>query len=472
MRAAADELAGLPPEFLTAQSSVAEEAIAAAGAGDARRSGRRRRATRSHLRPGAWPDRGARDPPSVRGADVLAAGPFDQPRRARAVAGALPGSGAATATRGLVGQAIKAIVIKVAKVAADKAVSFVLPELAEAFEKEVWKKRGLKEGWLKVSKDTLAAGELEPGRPVSPERSLLFIHGTFSNAASAYRAPGELRLLRSREGHVRRSHLRLRSLQRQPDAGTERPDAARRAARADDDVRRRHAFPRRARPAQLSSSAASSSAISRAASSSVARCSSPRRTTARRSRRRQRWDDTRRLDRQPARDVPRQPVHDGRGVRRQRAGLAGQSCVGRSPGLHAMDGDGASIAAIAGSAGPAADAYSALVANYQPTGGVLQRLLDVGIDQFFGGANDLVVPSEGGVAHRSLARDRHPAGSRIGCFGPGGNLPGRFRHARQLLLAHGNGGLPGQRAARPAAAAERRRSAQEPARSPAAARLD
>src|SRR5262249_38621629 len=91
------------------------------------------------------------------------------------------------ATRGIVGQAGKAIVVKVAQVAVDKAVSFVLPKLVEAFEKTLWKKKGLTEGWLKVTKETLAAGKLEPGKPVSPNRSLLFIHGTFSNAASAYK---------------------------------------------------------------------------------------------------------------------------------------------------------------------------------------------------------------------------------------------------------------------------------------------
>ena len=122
------------------------------------------------------------------------------------------------ATRGLIGQAVKAIVIKVAQVAADKAVSLVLPRLAEAFEKAAWKKRGLKEGWLKVTKETLAAGALESARPVSPERSLLFIHGTFSNAASAYRALADSEFFRSRQGDLRRSYFRLRPLQRQPDA--------------------------------------------------------------------------------------------------------------------------------------------------------------------------------------------------------------------------------------------------------------
>src|SRR4029079_14603498 len=62
------------------------------------------------------------------------------------------------------------------------------PRLAEAVEKTVWKKRGLKEGWLKVSKESLAARALQSARPISPNRSLLFLHGTFSDAASAYRA--------------------------------------------------------------------------------------------------------------------------------------------------------------------------------------------------------------------------------------------------------------------------------------------
>ena len=95
---------------------------------------------------------------------------------------------------------------------------------------------------------------------------------------------------------------------------------------------------------------------------------------------------------------------------------------GDLPGLHSMDGEGDLIAAIQSPPGPPADAYSALVANYQPTGEVLQRLLDVGIDQFFASANDLVVPSEGGWRIDRSSATFIPA-TRIGCFGPGGNLP-------------------------------------------------
>ena len=61
---------------------------------------------------------------------------------------------------------------------------------------------GTTEGWLKLSKEGLAAGALESAGPVSPNRSLLFIHGTFSNAASAYRRPRHYGFLRAREGFV------------------------------------------------------------------------------------------------------------------------------------------------------------------------------------------------------------------------------------------------------------------------------
>jgi hypothetical protein len=93
---------------------------------------------------------------------------------------------AETGRRGLVSHAIKAVLIKVGKVVVDKAVGFVLPKLVAAFEKLAWKKRGLEEGWLKVTRDTLAAGKLASGTLASPDRTLLLTHGTFSHAASAY----------------------------------------------------------------------------------------------------------------------------------------------------------------------------------------------------------------------------------------------------------------------------------------------
>jgi tetratricopeptide (TPR) repeat protein len=94
---------------------------------------------------------------------------------------------------------------------------------------------------------------------------------------------------------------------------------------------------------------------------------------------------------------------------------------GDLPGLHSMDADGELIAAIQNPPGPPVDAYSVLVANYHPAGETLRRLIDAGIDQFFATANDLVVPSEGGWRIDRSGTGHVPA-SRIGCFGPGGNL--------------------------------------------------
>ena len=181
---ATPELPGLPAEFLTAGSSVAEEAVleptatrtraAAAGAVD----------LSCDVEPGHTAILAIRHQsgaltfhPPVQSVSRTARGPSQIQFRVQLNQ---------PATRGLAGTAIKAIVIKVAKMGVDKGVSVLLPRLAEAVEKASWKKRGLAEGWHRISQETLAAGKLEASVPVSPARSLLFIHGTFSDAAGAF----------------------------------------------------------------------------------------------------------------------------------------------------------------------------------------------------------------------------------------------------------------------------------------------
>ena len=82
---------------------------------------------------------------------------------------------------------IKVTVLKVI----DKLVDLALPLLSRKWEESAWKKNGLQEGWLRVDADSLRAGKLVPLKPdagaLAGGRALLFIHGTFSNAASAYR---------------------------------------------------------------------------------------------------------------------------------------------------------------------------------------------------------------------------------------------------------------------------------------------
>ncbi len=103
------------------------------------------------------------------------------------------------------------------------------------------------------------------------------------------------------------------------------------------------------------------------------------------------------------------------------------------PGLAAMDASGDQISGLQAPPGPPADAYSAIVANFSPTDRQLAALLDMGVDSFFGGANDLVVPTEGGW--RIDAATAAIAGSRVGVFGLGGNLasPGEPVHHLNIV---------------------------------------
>lgn len=93
------------------------------------------------------------------------------------------------------------------------------------------------------------------------------------------------------------------------------------------------------------------------------------------------------------------------------------------PGLESMDINGDVIRALQAPPGPGSGEYSALVANFQPDARLIQRMVDAGVDAFFASANDLVVPSEGGWRVDPSSAPVIP-GSRIGCFGQGGNIAG------------------------------------------------
>ena len=94
---------------------------------------------------------------------------------------------------------------------------------------------------------------------------------------------------------------------------------------------------------------------------------------------------------------------------------------GNLPGIGSMNSAGGLIGELQSPPGPAADSYSALVSNFAPDQAIWRRMLDVGLDGFFGLANDLVVPTAGGwrVDKDGTA---YVAPERIGCFGSGGNL--------------------------------------------------
>jgi CHAT domain-containing protein len=328
----------------------------------------------------------------------------------------------ATKTRGIASKAVKAILIKVGKVAGDQMVSLALPRLAGTFEKKAWTKNGLKEGWHIVTKQTLGAKALAPGTPVAADRSLLFLHGTFSNAASAYGALANsdffdrakalysdrifafnhFTISRTPEENAR---MLLEGL---PDQSTtfDVITHSRGGLVLRNLVERAGLFGPLARRFKLGR------AILVASPNDGTPLATP-----------QRWHDTVGWVANLLEVFPENPFTTGAAFVANGLVWIARHASGDLPGLHSMDGAGQPIAELQSPPGPPADAYSALAANYNPSEEVLMRMLDVGIDQFFASANDLVVPTAGSWHVGQPGKVLIPA-ARIGCFGAGGNLPG------------------------------------------------
>jgi CHAT domain-containing protein len=331
-------------------------------------------------------------------------------------------STATRGARGVVSQAVTFMVVKFAEAAGDKLAGLVLPTLARAFEAAAWKKKGLKEGWLKVTRQSLDDGALSAGRPSSTNRALLFIHGTFSNAASAFKALARtdffdrvaplygdrifafdhFTISRTPEENVR---MLLEGLPDKPftfDVITHsRGGLVLRTL-----VEREGAF------GPLASRFTLGRAVLVASPNEGTPLATP-----------QRWEETVGWIANLIEMFPDNPFTTGAGFVANGLVWMARHASGDLPGLGSMDGDGDVIKTLQSAPPPPADSYSALVANYHPSENTLGRLLDLGIDQFFGSANDLVVPSEGGWRVDRSGSTCVP-GARIGCFGPGGNLPG------------------------------------------------
>ena len=127
------------------------------------------------------------------------------------------------------------------------------------------------------------------------------------------------------------------------------------------------------------------------------------------------------MDRQPARAVPDNPFTTGAEFVANGLVWLARHASGDLPGLHSMDSAGDLIGDLQAPPSPRPDAYSALVASYNPTGDVLTRMLDTGIDQFFGSAKRSGGAFEGGWRVDHGDGMFIPA-ARIACYGPGGNL--------------------------------------------------
>ena len=324
------------------------------------------------------------------------------------------------ATRGLASQAIKAILVKVAQLAGDKLVSLVLPKLVAFFEQAAWKKRNLKEGWLRVTKESLAARALVSGTPVSPARSLLFLHGTFSNAAAAFQPLADSTFFeRVKDTYEDRifafDHF---TLSRTPEENARMLLEALPEQTTTFDVVThsrgglvlRTLVERANQFGSLAKRFTLGCAVLVASPNEGTPLATP-----------ERWERTVGLVANILEMFPDNPFTTG--AEFVANGLVWPRITRRatSPACTRWTQRASRSPNCKAPLVPPANAYSALVANYNPTASVLHRLLDAGVDQFFGSANDLVVPSEGGWQIDRSGTLFVP-GSRIGCYGPGGNL--------------------------------------------------
>ena len=331
-------------------------------------------------------------------------------------------SGAAgPATRGIVTKVVKAIVVKVAKIGGDNLAALMLPPLVSLFEKSTWKKQGLKEGWFRVTPETLKSGQLVEGKPVSQQRSLLFIHGTFSHAAAAFGALADSNFF-TRVSNLYDDRIfafNHFSLSRTPEENARMLVKDLPPAQTTFDVitHSRGGLVLRNLVERSSVLGAEGQRFKLGHAVLVA---SPNDGTPLATP--DRWEQTVGWFANVLEIFPDNPFTTGASFVASAIEWAANRVVGNVPGLQAMDGRGELIETLQSPPGPPDGVYSALVANYNPDEKLFVRLLDAGIDQFFAGANDLVVPSAGGWQVERGGRVLIP-GTRIGCFGAGGNLP-------------------------------------------------
>lgn len=325
------------------------------------------------------------------------------------------------ASRGIFTKAVTAVVLKVAETVKDRLLGAAMPRLAAELEAALWSRAGRVEGWHRVTRDTLAAGTLRPEAPAPGGRALLLLHGTFSHAAAAFSA------LAASDFFARVKPLygdRIYAynhftVSRTPDDNARRllEDLPAEGLEFDVITHSRGGLVLRTLVEPVTSLGPHGGRFRLGHAVLVA---SPNAGTPLANP--QRFEETfgwfaNLLELLPENPFTTAPAFIANGI----TWLASH-VVGTLPGLQAMNAAAPTIAALQGPPAPPAAAYSALVSNYRPDANAWMRLVDLGLDAFFESANDLVVPTEGGWRVDTPPTGRVP-GPRIGCFGPGGNIP-------------------------------------------------
>src|SRR5579871_4376502 len=324
-----------------------------------------------------------------------------------------------TARRSILTKAVKGIVLKAVGALADATV----PLVGSAVEELIWKKKNLTRGWLQVTPQTLGNGQLQPadfnviGAP--SERCLLLLHGTFSNAAAAYNSLATTKTASGQDffsavapiyGNRIFAFNHFTFSQTPQQNAQDLIDALPKEATFDVITHSRGGLVLRnlVERSSVLGPKAGNFHIGKTILVASPNEGTPLATADRFDELISWWANILEL-------FPENPFSTTAEYIGEALKFIARHVVDALPGLESMDEKGQQIATIQLPPGPPAGVYSALVSNYQPTGNVAARILDLGIDGIFGVANDLVVPTEGG-----WKTDQHStwvSGSQIGCYG-------------------------------------------------------
>ncbi len=324
--------------------------------------------------------------------------------------------------RGLGGRLLRLLVWKVL----DQLTENRLEALARSWETRLWQRSGRTLGWVRVTPEGLRRDRLEPSTASSSfgERNLLLLHGTFSSAEGAFKGLAETRGGDGQDFfHAIEAVYQGRVFAFNHFTVSESPEANARAllaalpegpTRFDVITHSRGGLVLRQiteRSQDLEGLAARFSlgrVVLVAAPNEGTPIASPRR-----------MQETVGWLANFIDLFPESGLTFGLSFVAEGLAWIARRTAGELVGLAAMNPDGESIRLLQAASSYVGKPYSALVANFEPTGSLAARLLDAGLEAFFDSANDLVVPTEGG-----WRVDRPPGISSrsIGCFGPGGNL--------------------------------------------------
>ncbi len=336
-------------------------------------------------------------------------------------------SATATGRRGPVSKVIKFVVVKIMKKAADKVADFAIEKLASLWETRTWKKKKIVRGFQQVqvgADGTLSLVQLKNSRKLPEGRKLLFIHGTFSNFQGGFGALGKTR---GADGQTFFDKVRATygeriyafnhfTVSETAEANGRDLMLALSTTNQEFDVitHSRGALVLRT----ILESAELAPLAKRFSVGNVVLVAGPNEGTPLASP--DRWHLFTDWIGNVIDLFPDNPFTTGADFLVESvAWLAGK--VGDViPGLATMNPRGPLIDELQSLPHPAGT-WSALASNHEPSEGVVARMVDVGVDGFFGMANDLVVPTRGGwrVGTPTMTI---VGNDRVGCYGPGGNL--------------------------------------------------